>query len=202
MPTPNQTRVREILEKRHPAFVNVVLGAWTRWLNNPERSQLYRRSQSCLIHNYMMLDAIPNLPKDAGIKAVSRYETAVFLVDDELIVRFKKGDDKGLSSNIGTQAAIAFNDPNENLALFAELPDLGRVDIAYQPNELGTKIQDVLVVARDDSRVLWSYSIHQVAEGTDDPTVLPTAPIEPPPADSGMRVPESQPGEKKADGTT
>jgi hypothetical protein len=193
MPIADKDQVRQQLERRHPLFVEVVMTAWDRWQRNPERAQLYRRSRSCLMHNYMMLHAVPLMQADDGTYVKERHETALFFMDQKLVVRFKKGDVKGLSSNIGTQAALAFNDPNENLELF-DLPDVARVDVAYVLNDLETKIQDILIVAREDERVLWSYSILQdTATGT-----LPsigTNPAAPPPADSGIRVP----GDEDAD---
>ena len=199
MPIPNQSRVQEILGHRHDLLAGFVTRAWERWQKNPEKSQLYLRTRACLMHNYIMLDAIANLPLDTGIKAVDRHESALFLIDDELVVRFKKGDCQGLSSNIGTQAALEFNDPSESMSLLG-VPDLVRLDIAYVLNDLATKIQDVLVVARDGDRVIWKYSILQGAAEAGATTQLPIDPQTPPAADSGMRVPGQEDEKQQNDG--
>lgn len=203
MPIPDQNRVQELLRPHEEAIIQPFMRAWDRWLKNPERPVLYRRTRACLVHNYTMLDAIPGLPAH-GIKVVERqaHETALFLVADELVFRYKKGNANGLSSNIGTQAALDFNDPNESLDLF-DLPDICRVDVAYRLNDLETLFADVLIVARDNDRVLWSYSIMPRAAAAGDPTQLPVEPQQPPSADSGIRLPEADEEAKKQsnDGT-
>lgn len=204
MPIPDQARVETLFADHHDAVSGVVLRAWARWLANPERSMLYRRVRAALVHNYMMLDAVPGLESER-IRPVEKtaYETALFLLADELIFRFKKGDVKGLSSNIGTQAALEYNDPNECLSLF-DLPDLMRVDVVYTLNEYETMVSDVLVVARDNERVAWSFSIlPRQAEIAPDP--IGVDPKTPPPADTGLRVPpaegtEEQKGNQAEDG--
>lgn len=200
MAIPDQSRVKELLNPHNDAVVAVISTAWARWEKNPERAQLYRRARACLVHNYMMLDAIPNLPEDDRIKPVEGQETALFLISDELVIRFKKGNEKGLTSNIGTQAVLEYNDPEESLSLLG-LPDLIRVDVAYVLNDLQTMVQDVLVVARDNDKVAWSYSILERAEGAGVPTILPTDPKQPPPADTGLRVPDSEEETKKKQDT-
>lgn len=171
---------------------------YTRWLVNPERPVLYRRVRAGLIHNYMMLDAIPGMASER-IKVIERpaYETALFLLDDELVFRFKKGDAEGMSSNIGTQAALDYNDPNECLSLFG-LPDLIRVDVSYSLNELETQLGDVMVVARDNDRVAWSFSI-LMREADVAPEPINTDPKQPPAADTGMRVPAEEADEREDD---
>ena len=201
MAIPDKSRVQELLSPHNDAVVGVMHAAWARWERNPERAQLYRRVRACLVHNYMMLDAIPNLPSNERIKHVEGQETALFLISDELVIRFKKGNEKGLTSNISTQAVLDYNDPEENLSLLGR-PDLIRVDIAYVLNDLQTKIQDVLVVARDNERVAWAYSIMQRASNVGDPTTLSVDHQQPPAADTGIRLPESDTENKKqVDGT-
>ena len=163
----------------------------SRWRANPESPVLYRRVRAGLVHNYMMLDAIPGLDCE-HIKPIERpaYETALFLLADELVFRFKKGDVKGLSSNIGTQTALEYNDPNECLSLF-DLPDLMRVDVVYTLNEYETMISDVLIVARDNERAAWSFSIlPRQADIVPDP--IGVDPKQPPAADTGLRIPPAE----------
>ena len=203
MPIPDQARVKSLLQQHEPVLAGVVTRAWDRWRRNVERAELNRRSRACLMHNYMMLDAIPGLPDGERISVKERHETALFLIADELVIRFKKGDERGLSSNIGTQAALDFTYPNETLALF-DLPDLCRVDVSYRLNDLETKILDVLIVARDNDKPLWSYSILEQEAGT-APLPLATEPPQPPLAETGIRLPEFQDETKKqkqgSDGT-
>lgn len=190
MPIADQSRVQQLIDPHAAEIVATYQRAWDRWWQNPERPELYRRTRACLIHNYVMCDAIVGM-EARGIVVKERQETALFLVNDELVFRFKKGDESGRTSNIETQCVLDFIDPNENLALFG-LPDLCRVDVAYVLNDLETKIHDVLVVARNNDAVIWSYSIMRRGEGAAGLAIpLQIDPHQPPAADSRMRVPGS-----------
>ena len=193
MPVPIEFEVRRLLGPREPVIIRIALDAWARWWRNSERTQLYRRSRACLIHNYMMMDANTAFLADRGIHIIPGQETSYFLVEDRLLFRFKKGDDRGLSSNIETQASLAFIEPETPLI---ELPDVARVDVAYIVNPLETLIQSLLVVARDGDRPLWSYSIYPRAE-SDTVTTLPVQPKAPAPPDNVVRLPVDATKEKK-----
>jgi hypothetical protein len=188
MPFPRRDDVQALLALRESMISDVVLGAWERWWSNPERTGLYRRTRATLIHNYMMNLAGPAFVGDAGVRLIEKQETVYFVVEQRLVLRFKKGDDIGLSSNIETQAALAFNDPQQTLP---ELPDVGRVDIVYVLNPLETLIDRVLVVARNGNRVVWSYAIYPRVEETELPTPLPVQPIPPAPAQTVVRLPSA-----------
>lgn len=186
MPIPRLDDVRQILEAREAPIGTIVLDAWDQWWRNPERLTLYRRTRATLVHNYMMNLARPALGADPGIHPVEKQETIFFVADQKLVFRFKKGDDIGLSNNIETQAALAFNDPQQTLP---HLPDVGRVDIAYVLNPFETLIERILVVARDGDRLVWSYPIYPRDIGLTLPIPLPIRPSPPAPADNVVRLP-------------
>lgn len=186
MPVPRLDDVRQILTTREAPIATVVLDAWDQWWRNPERLTLYRRTRATLVHNYMMNLARPAFGTDTGIYPVEKQETIFFVAEQKLVFRFKKGDDIGLSSNIETQAALAFNDPQQTLP---ELPDVGRVDIAYVLNPFETLVNRILVVARDGDRVVWSYPICPRDVSLTDPIPLPIRPSPPASADNVVRLP-------------
>jgi len=192
--------VKRLLKPHEKLIADLFLGAWDQWWRNPQRAALgFRRTRACLMHNYIMNEAVPAL-RAAKIYVTEKHETAFFTVSQRLLFRLKKGDEKGLTSNVPTQAVLAFTDPEKNLSLFTDLPDVWRVDIAYVLNYLQTKIDQIVVVARDDKRVIWSYSIYGTAAEGDAPIappVLPVGPRTPPPADSVLRIPGSEQDKKK-----
>jgi hypothetical protein len=194
MPVANQQTVKRILAAREPVVTDIVLDAWDQWWNNPERPMLFRRTRATLVHNYMMNLSGSGFAGDRGVYLVQKQESLFFVADQLLVFRFKKGDVIGLSSNIETQAALAFNDPQQMLP---ELPDLDRVDIAYVLNPLETLVDRILVVARDSSRVVWSYSIYPRAAGAaQSPATLPIQPVPPASADTVVRLPAAKTEEK------
>lgn len=196
MPRPIEADVRTLLAPREGAITQVVLDAWGRWWRNPERPTLYRRTRACLVHNYIMNAAPAAFTADRGVHLIQRQETIYFLIERRLLMRFKKGDEQGLSSNIETQASLAFVDPTEPLI---DLPDVARVDIAYVLNQLETVVHQVAVVARDGDRKVWSYPLY--ARDDRAATVpLPVRPLAPAPADSVVRLPPSDEAAKKNQG--
>ena len=186
MPAPFIDDVRRLLAEREPVITRIVLDAWDQWWRNTERPQLYRRTRATLVHNYMMTLSRHAFVADRGVHVIDGQETHFFLVEDRLLFRFKKGDENGVSNNIDTQAALAFNDPQQMLI---DLPDVGRVDIVYILNTFETLVSRVLVVARDGDRVAWSYTIHPRAENIGLPTSLPIRPVSPAPASNVVRLP-------------
>lgn len=187
MPVPLLDDVKQLLETREQSINDIVLAAWDRWWANPERPSLYRRTRATLVHNHMMNLARPALACDTGIYQIEKQETIFFIAEQRLVFRFKKGDDIGLSSNIETQAALAFNDPQQTLP---ELPEVGRVDIVYVLNVLETLVDRILVVARDGDRVIWSYPIFpRPADILPFPTPLPVRPTPPASPDDVVQLP-------------
>lgn len=197
MPIPNKPQVQSLLRPREQVITEVVLTAWDRWWNNPERIELNKRSRATLIHNYMMIRATPAFSDDPRIHPIAGQETTYFVVDQQLVFRLKKGDGKGLSRNVETQTALAFVDPQGTLP---GLPDVGRVDIAYVLNPFETLVERILVVARDGDTIPWFYPIYPKAAALATP-ILAIQPPPPKPADNVVRLPAADPKKKETSKT-
>lgn len=190
MPNFTPSDVQPVLRDKEKMFADLILRAWDKWLEQPERAGLYKRTRGTLVHNFAMIDAKARIAPGDGIIPVEQHETILFLIDDKVAARIKKGDEEGKSSNIGTQSALDFVDPQ---ATFASMPAVCKVDIAYILNALETQISEILIVHRDGDKVKWSYSIYSQNAGEfSTPITFPKTPIAPPPADSGMRVPNKK----------
>lgn len=196
MPVPRKSHVQSLLSHREPAINTVFLNAWGRWWRNPERATLYRRVRAGLVHNYMMLEAPIVFASDRGIHLVPGQETTYFVIDQRLVFRMKMGDVNGLSSNIDTQASLAFVDPQGTLP---GLPDVGRVDIVYVLNHLETLMSRIPVVARDGDLISWWYQIYPPATAASSP-VLAIQPRPPSPVGNVVRLPAG-PKKKESDNT-
>jgi hypothetical protein len=91
--------------------------------------------------------------------------------------RFKRGDDDKLGQNVATQTALAFEDADGELPGFPA--ETVKVDFIWLANDLNTRLEHVLVVARDGDRLLWEYEIEEEpasGSGTVIPFPDPTAP--------------------------
>ncbi len=92
-------------------------------------------------------------------------QTVKFLFKDQVFTRFKKGNDKGVGSNIETQAVLDFIDPNRLIP--GLLPDILRVEFCYGIDALGLTLSEVAVVARDRNRRIWAYELDRAVPSAD-----------------------------------
>lgn len=162
MPTPPQEEVRNVLSDYGDSIVEIVRGAWEDWSACPQ-SGVWRkkRSRANFIWEQIIDRAHQAFDELAQIRIVESNETFLFVIDDRVLFRFKKGDEFGLSANLPTQGALAFHDHEQDLF---GLPKVHRVEVVYQLNALETDIRDVLVVGRDERRVSWTFSLLNTEE--------------------------------------
>ena len=158
MPFPQKDIVEPIIDKYRKSIVAAVLGAWKNWLDSPHNG-VWRCKRSRA--NFVWEEIVDRLhlafEQSPGVRITRQNETFTFLLDELVLLRIKKGNAKGLSANVSTQFAFAFHNHDQDLP---GLPEVQRVEIVYQLNQLETEIADVLVVARNKEVMLWPpYSL-------------------------------------------
>jgi hypothetical protein len=150
--------VRGVLSPYEAALYQSVLGAWDEWkaLSLGGRLRYPARSRACLVHDFIVQQAITAFSSDPAIRVIERDETAKFVVAETVLLRFKKGDENGLGSNIRTQASMKFVEQQHELP---GMPNAHKVEVIYTLNKLATKIDRLTVVARDGEVRLWDYDL-------------------------------------------
>lgn len=118
--------------------------------------------------------AIKEFNDDKHINVIVKKQTVRFVFQDKVIVRFKLSNAEGVGSNIFTQEVLDFIDPQRTIPGF--IPDIMKVEICYRPDDLGLKLDEVAVVARDRRRRVWSYAIEPAAPAA---AVVPIPPRRP-----------------------
>ncbi|MFO1431280.1 MAG: hypothetical protein U1F76_14245 [Candidatus Competibacteraceae bacterium] len=163
---PEQATVQATLQPYQDKLRWIIHTAWQDWLNCPYRGQfLYPRTRASMVWEWIVQHAEDVLAADPGIDVIKRKreQTVWFLVDNQVLLRFKQGDEHGLSSNFPTQAALAFHDPQVNLP---GMPEVARVEVVYVLNFLKTAIASIQVVARNNNHIAWAYEIPDVKLST------------------------------------
>lgn len=157
MPIPNQATVKPIIDEIRGEIVSAIHDAWDDWMASPyvgvwrcKRSRANFLWEQIIGKAHSALLALPSIHVIEGIG------TMTFLVQDQVLFRFKKADDAGRTANVATQAAIDFHDHDKDLL---GLPEIQRVEVVYKLNKLETAIQDICVVARVGANVAWEYSL-------------------------------------------
>ena len=150
MSVPRRDIVQPIIDRHREPIVTAVHGAWDDWLNSPHlgvwRCKRSRANlgvwEQIIERAHLAFDGSPGRPYHQ--RSMRRFK---FLLDDQVLFRFKKGNEAGLSVNVPTKLALAFHNHNQDLL---GLADVHRVEVVYQLNWLETEIFDVIVVGRDE----------------------------------------------------
>lgn len=170
-----QAEVRAALAPYHEIIRKVVEDSWAEW----RAVEAFRRERDFgavsyrrTIANYMF-DAMARRATRAfasidGVHIRPEAQTVKFIAGGGVLFRFKKGDDANLGCNIPTSANLLFIDADAEIPGLP--PETAKVEIIWQPNEIWTQLERVLVVARDGERQLWEYEIDGAA---DDAKVIP-----------------------------
>ena len=188
MYVPNKEEVEGVLKPIESDLFKIVHGAWQDWLQSSEMGRArFPRTRANIVWDRMIDRALEVLPSKPGVRFTYHHQTVSFIVDDKVLFRFKKGDGKGLSRNFPTQLALAYHDHNGNIGLFGPL-ELLRVQVVYILNRLETDIEDVLVVGRDGSKVVWTYGIKPQFDAIEE---LPRIPIHRTSPDQLVRIPRA-----------
>jgi hypothetical protein len=160
--------VQAILEPFHPRIRSVVTLAWAEFRQMADlRTQngippvLYSRTVSNDVFDAIARYAIAEFASDPSVHVEIEAQTIKLFFKGGVCARFKKGDDNKLGQNIPTQAAMAFEEVDGHLPGFP--PETAKVEFIWLANVLNTRLEHVLVVARDGDDLLWDYEIEDAA---------------------------------------
>jgi hypothetical protein len=169
----NKEEVKSVLADFEGRIRAVVDHAWAEYQADPNRGKyIYSRTGSNILFDFIARHALAEFDNDAGIHVVVKPQTVQFLFKDRVLVRFKKGNARGVGSNIETQTVLDFIDPQ--LCIPDLLPDVHRVEASYRADELGLQLKEVAIVARNRSSRVWAYALNgESSSGTGKVVTLP-----------------------------
>lgn len=192
--------VRKALTPYHGKIHACVLGGFAEWrdtqtyrISKGYAPNLYSRTNSNDIFDAIMRRAIPMLGAEERVFVKTEAQTAKFVIAG-VAARFKKAGDDGLGCNIPTQAAMAFMDADRTLPGLP--PETAKIELIWEPNAIWTKVERVLVVARDGDRLLWDYEIVADAGEGEVTPLAPTSPHDQPDDSSDLVKPKALPQTK------
>jgi hypothetical protein len=164
MPYPVKEDVQALLKDFHARIRKVVERAWAEWramaafrAENDFDPYLYSRTIANIVFDAIARYAIAEFGADSSVHIDIEPQTIKLFFKGSVFARFKKGDDNGLGQNIPTQAALAFEFADAMLPGFP--PETSKVEFIWLANDINTRLEHVLVVARDGDRLLWDYEI-------------------------------------------
>lgn len=154
-----ETEVRAILTSdREKKIREAYRSAWADWWTSDDRQKLSRwpRTRANNIFEYLATHLISEFQSDKEARFICERETFKLLLEERLLIRFKKSNSNGVGSNIGTLAELDFCDPQVDWLGF---PELQKVEIVYTLNLTGSDLSEITVLARDGDQRQWSYEI-------------------------------------------
>lgn len=198
----SEDEVRAALEPYHDRIRSTVLSGFSEWQSVAKCRTtkgfgpvLYPRTITNYVFDAIARNAMTAFGSDSTVRILDEAQTVKFCFGEVVIGRFKKGDDDHLGQNIPTQAVMDFVCAQQSLPGLP--PAAAKVEFIWTLDVLGTRVETVLVVARDRERLLWSYEIEPKEPATG---VIPLpAPVEPD-DDRPLVAPKSKPSEADTEG--
>ena len=160
MPVPKQEDVKAVLTDFETRLRAVVDRAWQDWQMEPNKGRFVflPRVRAVVVFDFIARHAVTEFDKDPHIKVIFKgQQTLHFLFKNKVLVRFKKGNAKGVGSNIRTQAVLDFIDPQRTIP--GLVPEIMKVEVCYAPDSIGLAIEEVAVVARNRVQRIWAYPL-------------------------------------------
>jgi hypothetical protein len=177
------TACRRILEPYHPQLWEIAAGGVACFRSLPAEHQFIlaasKRCHRTIVWQYMMWEAVRVLTNVVGIVPQRKFESTNYEFDGRVLVRFKKLDGSGMSSNYPTPRALSFIG-DEQYELFEAIWSAPiRVDVGYVLDETGLGVAKILVSRRRGNKVDWLYEIPMPSDGVLTLPVRPSAPVAP-----------------------
>jgi hypothetical protein len=120
------------------------------------------RSDASIIHD-LIIGEIENEFNDVeGVCHQRKNKLFCLVIDDKVILRFKKFNNNLLGSGINTNQLIAFNLQDPVQLEFTNMPPHGLLYVGYRLNDLNTGINDLHITYRYSNKNVWTWNITYV----------------------------------------
>jgi hypothetical protein len=199
MAIPSEQDVRKVLTPaRHAKIWSAFHAAWDDVAADIAKYSRWPRSRANMMFERLAVRLQEEFASESTkIRFCFADETVKVVVDDLVLLRCKKADNRGLGHNIETQQDSLFLYSEADLFGFAGYQ---KIEIVYAVNALGTGIRSIMVQARNGDEKVWCFPIERPVSERDTPPIVPLAPTSPisPSLDASDLVqPRVHPGRKE-----
>lgn len=181
MTQPEEHRVRKTLEPHHSKLREAVALGYQEWqevqgfrAKKGFGTVLYPRTAANDIFDAVVRNAIKIFADEPEVRIIEETQTVKFCFSEEVLLRFKKGDESNLGRNLKTQAVLDFVSAQGTLPGLP--PAAAKVELLYSATEIGDDIETVLVVSRDGDQLLWHYELDETVDETSVVPLFSAAP--------------------------
>src|SRR6266576_1923060 len=124
LPDTSMDACRRVLEPFHDRLFTVASNAWDRYMLIPAEARValarWKRARANAVWAFMMDAAQVLFENDPAVRSRLAFDTLTFEFCNTVLVRFKKMDAEGLSSNYPTARAESYNNSGQ-FEMFAEM---------------------------------------------------------------------------------
>lgn len=157
---PSESAVRRVLEKYHPVLAEASRAAMSRWMGlaPAERIALgdHPRTYANAIWAFFRAEATTRLTWLPGVALTNKYNTFGIVVNNRVMLRFKRINKAGQSRNFPTQLNLRFYAQVEIPGIPASCP---RAELGWREDALRVGLEALEIVMRNGREVAWRYTI-------------------------------------------
>ncbi len=142
---------------------------------------MYNRTKATVMHNLICERLKTELGSTDGVRVFEEYESVSIVMDNKVLLRFKKLKKDGLPSNIRTRRSSDWDAQLLQMKLFPEYPDMACIDWGYVVDSTWSEIKSLKVMCRINANIQWEYLVRtstlQVATSLPFPEQTETQPF-------------------------
>jgi hypothetical protein len=162
----SEAEARQILEgERATALVEIIEGGWNEYV--AEKRVRRPRARANIVWDNMIDLADDKLTPLTGVKVTRDHDNPMWVIDDRLLLRFKKLDREFMTRNVLTKIQRAFN------AQQGFVSDLVLLSCGYRLDLANAGIDAISIVKRVNRKVEWTIDLRELAAGV----LTPATPI-------------------------
>ncbi len=158
---------QDLIKPYADIIIDAIRSAWKEWVNSPFFGKWSSRGRATFVWETVTDSLKDKFRETRDIYILDKGTTVLFVVKQEIAFRFKLADKSGRSKNVQTKSARSFHDPELDYNLLAESgvsSDIPRVEVVYSLNKTATQIDNIKMIARDKSALVWNTSLISTQE--------------------------------------
>lgn len=154
----SRKEAKEILEPYQQLLSTAIIAGFLdyfRLLNHIPRP-LKTRTIANLVYDFIEAHAKNNLSGQTGVTLLTLDGLFIAIIQDKLVLRFKKFNSNKMPSNIQTKQTVNYMNQGLDLPNF---PDHTSLIVGYELDGLNTKVKEITVTCPNGDSNLWSFNL-------------------------------------------
>lgn len=159
--TLSKEQAKDLLKPYAQLFYDAIIGGFDDYkLNDSSRGHIHNNCvKSNLVRSYVLARIKQTVAQYSELKFMEQKRMFAVIVEDKVILRFKKLNNRFRSENIKTKQVAAFRNRNLTFQGLRALP----VDAGWKVDDFYSEIHDVHFVCPDGKGNLWRIPLYDLS---------------------------------------